>query len=203
MIFITLQYVLFATLVGLVLWCGYFVSFPAIEREKEVPFHKMGKGVVHSIELLQVICVVVGWWSVPFSFLYYAADWIINLLPTILLGCYTIVVVANLTRRLTPHVLIAYGSFIGPFLGALGAITSLDLTILVIPFFIFLATLAGMELARRRSPRANTFLDQVLVEKVKFYRWCTSVWFTGILIIVMLVELLFQLEGLSLLKPVI
>ncbi len=201
MLIITLQYVLFATFVVLIFWTGYLVSVPGVSQSKEGPHRVISRGFVRFLDL-QAVFVISGFWlSVGPAWVYYAPDWRLNLLPTIILGICTILVVARFIQKVTPHSIILYVSFLFPLICAFAIIYAMEFSAVVYPFVIFLATAIVLGVIQRISPRAQQVLSRILLERRSLYEKCFTATIFAILTVITVVELLFQLQGLSLLMP--
>ncbi len=201
MLVITLQYILIAELVVLIFWTGYLFSLPGFTRSKEGPRRIISRGFVRFLDL-QAVFVSSGFWlSVGCAWWYYASDWLLNLLPTILLGIATLPVVARFLQKVTLHAIILYASFIIPLIWVFMIIYAMEFSAVVYPFAIFLATALVLGVIQRVSPRSQQALNRVFLERRKVFEKCFTPPFFALLTVVALVELLFQLQGLSLLMP--
>ncbi|GAB4328593.1 MAG: hypothetical protein Kow0069_35840 [Promethearchaeota archaeon] len=202
MIFVTMQWVLLFSVPLLLLWSIYLVAWPAASREVEDHPHPAVRGFVHVLTLLEWFVAATGTWSFAFSLYYMRNEVALNLVPGAVVLALALHSTCRLVRRVTPHSLLLHSAFLVPLFAVLVLVDQLDdLSLVVVPFAAFFAAAFVLEVPRRTSRKAEGWLDSPLLERPGFYLRVTDTRLFLALLAVSLVEVLFQVEGFSLLDP--
>lgn len=200
-LFLTLQYVLVALAIAIVLWTGYFAAYPAATRTAGEHPHFFIRGFAHFLEAFQLFAVVTGCWSVAFSFAYMRGEVILNILPAILVALLALPTVARVVRALTLYNLVLYATFVAALVVVLLVVVEIgQLYWVLLPFGLVVGVALLLEFGKLVGPESfKVLVGKRLVAKPAFYTRWTDTRYYAVLGLLVLVEFLFQNDGFSLL----
>lgn len=186
----------------LTLWLLYSAAFPEVVKQGVPLPHPTFRVVEKVLMVAQFAALFLAWWCLGFSLAYMPADFIINLLPLILLVTWTGVVACLVVKRLEVLWVVNYATIGGAMALVFALFEYPDGLSLVVPVLVVVTLLVAGVSASVLLPsrRWRAVLTRRLVEK----RWIAKIPVTAVyllLVVILFVENFFQFDGTSLLWP--
>jgi hypothetical protein len=110
---ITTQWLMPILVITSAIWLVFIAAFPDITKNPQYSEKFFLKTIQVVLEITQFIVVYLFWWTMIFSFIFMSPDFIINLIPLILLSLLTLPTIGMIVRKLSLKWIIVYSDIIG------------------------------------------------------------------------------------------